>query len=134
MNITMKIPQPKRWWFAVAVPVALLITFVSMVIVGLVKSPVHDFKEFSTAAAILAYFGGMAFPLGLFAPFVWSPDTFGSYGGAMFVTGWTLYGLLTVAGFIKPLRVVFWILFVLLVVNIGGCHLSQIGGSFKGSF
>lgn len=85
------------------------------------------------AMGILAVLGGMTFPLGLFAPFVWNGDVFHTYGGVMVVMGWVLYACLTIAGFIKPLRIVFWILCVILIVNIGGCHLPQVTETFRSS-
>jgi len=123
--------EPKRSWFALPVPIGLLITFITVFIRGQVQSPAGSGGDICMTMGILAVFGGMTFPLGLFAPFVWSANVFQMYGGEMVLAGWIWYAALTIYGFVIPNRIVFWILCVLLVVNIGGCHLPQVAGSFK---
>jgi len=80
---------------------------------------------------MLALVGGISFPMGLFACFVWSANLFESFGAAMLIAGWMLYASLTIAGFIRPLRIVLGILCALLVLNIGGCHLPHTAGAFS---
>ena len=76
----------------------------------------------------IAVAGGIAFPIGLFAPFVSSGDVLHSYGPVLLIGGWGLYAVLTIMGFMYRHRVIFWTLCCLLALNIAGCQLPQTKG------
>lgn len=131
MNTTTS--EPKRWWFALPVPVALLAAFIIMLVRFEAHSPDHSVGDFLGCMLDIAVVGGITFPLGLFAPFVWNADLFQSYDDEMVIAGWILYAALTLAGCIRPRKVLLWTICTLLVLNIGGCHLPQINGAFRWS-
>jgi len=114
--------QPRRWLFALPIPVALLLTFIIWFLRGAVNA--HNLYG-------VVCLGSIFFPIGLFAPFIWAPAVFEHHAEKMFVVGWTLYLWLMVLGFNKPNRVLFWVLCGLLLLNVGGCHLSHIEGVFR---
>jgi hypothetical protein len=103
----MRTLEPRRWWFALPVPIALLIALI-------IKSALLQVNSLYQMYYISCV-GGISFPIGLFAPF--------DPGVVMILWGWVLYASLTIAGFIKPRSSVFWILCALLVLNIGGYQL-----------
>ena len=114
-----KMLQPKKKWFLLPLPIALLIS-------GLLMNGIHFLYAFVDWGLIPFYlFISLLFPIGLFAPFVRSPSDI-SYG--MLLIGWILYAAIIVFGLIKPTRVAFIVLCLLLVLNIGGCQQPQTSG------
>ena len=82
---------------------------------------------------IVAYIGGITFPLGFFALFVWSTAVFNADGTgiAMCVTGWLAYLSLIIVGMVRKSKVLFIILLAVLLANIAGCQLPHLTSAFS---
>ncbi len=123
----MKIPVPKRQWFALALPsawlVAWLILFVRIMIQW--EGWNEGIESRLGTAAIIGVLGLHQFPLGLAAYFVWSKDFLIYHHVLISAIGYSIYASLTVFGLIKPHRIAFIVLSALLLMNIAGCQLEH---------
>jgi hypothetical protein len=125
--------QPKRWWFALPLPAALLVGLVAWSARLLAQSPELTIGGVCETLGQVAVFGGPTFPVGLFAWVIWSSDAVAHHWMSVCAVGWLLYLSLIVAGLVRPGRGLFVVLCVLLVLNVGGCHLPQSGAAIIGT-
>jgi hypothetical protein len=119
----MKVPNPKRWWFLLPLPIAMMIAEAILLIRALALQDQQFFAHFWKSIGPLVgitSIAGLIFPAGLVAPLVMGPPE--PSATRFILAGWALYAGLTVLGLVKPRRVLFLILCSLLVINIAGCQ------------
>jgi hypothetical protein len=118
-----KTPNPKRSWFLLPLPIAMIIAEAILLIRALALQDQQFFAHFWKSIGPLlgiTSIAGMIFPAGLVAPFVMgTPEPSAT---TLIFAGWALYAGLTVLGLVKPSRALFLILCFLLVINIVGCQ------------
>ena len=74
---------------------------------------------------VLAH-GLLWFPLGIFGIFVWDLQLMIDYGGIFCYVGWSVYLVLIAAGLQYPRRAIFFVLVLLLVMNIVGFQAGHV--------
>jgi len=123
----MRIPEPKPWWFPTALAAALLILFIGLFVQFIVLTLAHGDqispRGLRDSAVIIACVGGIVFPIGLCAVLVWSGHFLEHHGHVALFVGadWIAYLAVVIAGIVKPSKILFLTLLIMLILNIGGC-------------
>lgn len=115
--------KPKRWWYAISLPAALLISY----IIWLGRQWISSgwFGEIFESGGFIAIAGLATFPIGL-AGALWVPEDIMELYLWIFVCGgYILYLTLTVVGVLKPTRGILWALVILLFLNMAGCQMER---------
>jgi hypothetical protein len=123
----MKTLEPKRWWFPTVFLVALAIAGMLLArhFLQTNQSPYEDTRGWLIAFLL---WGAGVFPIGIPGCLIWSREAFADYGIVFAFVGWGVYGLIILAGLIKPIRWLFIVLVILLFLNIAGCQLDHVYG------
>ena len=79
-------------------------------------------------SAITLAYGLVWFPVGLPGIFVWDPNLMREYGAIFCYAGWAVYAVLVAAGLQYPRRTIFFVLVLLLLLNIAGYHTGHVRG------
>jgi len=108
------LPEPKRKWFVYALLGALAVAG----IVNMARAAGGDDPE---QVVFVVLIGVPIFPLGLPALFVSNTSSFGRACIPLIVGGWVLFLGLGVIGACRKSRILFLILAVVLLANVGGC-------------
>jgi hypothetical protein len=121
----MKVPEPKRWWFAIPLPCAWILYMLICITHLLLKgcSLLKAMQNLAYAAIGSIWF----FPVGLSALFVQNPHLLKHHFKSQIAFGYTLYAILMLWGFIRPHRYVFIVLCMVLLANLVGCQMNQTG-------
>lgn len=129
----MKKCNPKRWWFPTALAGALLIQYVAIFAVfeirALADGDVFPLLGEPVMAFMIAWVGAISFPIGLCGVFIWSRRVLSHHFIVFIVAGWLLHLSIMVYGIIRPRKVLFLGLMILLILNIGGCWLPHAASS-----
>ena len=109
-------------WFACALPVALILTYLGWIARFFAGGGWNDVFEMGVWAALI---GSLAFPIG--APFaIWiSPPVVSQHLGALSGIGYLVYVVLCVLGVRMRSWKLFVLLCVLLLLNVAGCHMNH---------
>jgi hypothetical protein len=113
--------NPKKWWFAIPLPAALLFSY--MIWAGR-QWVGAGFEEVLESFVITVTLGLMCFPIGLPEALSVPEDIMELYYGVFVFSGYALYLTLSVAGMLKPTRYILLALAVLLILNIAGCQME----------
>ena len=79
-------------------------------------------------SAIVLVYGLVWFPVGLLGIFVWDPHLMQEYGAMFCYAGWSVYAVLVAAGLQYPRRTIFFVLVLLLILNIAGYQTGHVRG------
>ena len=117
------IRQPKKWWFALLLPTALVISYVIWV--------VRSFNDFKGLGDLLSWTGDLAvigipsFPLGFFGSLWLRSDVLSNHGILLVVCGYLLYIALMIWGILRPSWCILLPFALLLAMNIIGCQMDH---------
>ena len=118
--------EPKRWWFLLPLPAALLLAYV----ICLVRYGSEGLDHALSLAGPCALFGGLTFPIGLASFFCSARDFLADHMWTFAVSGYIGYLALSITGAVKRSRSIFVILVALLLLNVVGCQLERTEGMF----
>ena len=89
-------------------------------------APMDDVIVAIWFSAIALVYGLVWFPVGLPGLFVWDPNLMREYGAFFCYAGWSVYAVLIAAGLQYPRRTIFFVLVLLLILNIAGYHTAHV--------
>ncbi len=121
----MAMPQTKRWWFIFPLPSAILLAAL-ISFLGILSSAEDEALYIYIATIPYAVvIGGASFPIGLPALFCRDSVFLQHHFDLIVCAGYITYIVLTVWGIIRPNRVIFIVLCLLLLANVAGCQLER---------
>ena len=88
-------------------------------------------QTFLYLAGGIACTGSIIFPIGLCSIFVWSSRLLETHAALFMIAGWITYLSVVIIGMIKPRKMIFLALLILLILNIGGCWLPHTQNSIN---
>lgn len=115
--------EPKRWWFAIPLPAALMLSFAiweTRMWIG--SGGFDDVLECAGPIAAIGFFG---FPIGLPGVFWLPQDVLNQQFWWFVIGGYLIYLALSIAGTLRPARRILLILGVLLILNMIGCQMEH---------
>jgi hypothetical protein len=126
--------QPRPWWF-IAAPVAAFLLAELPVVLPLLFPAITPFPAPMDSVVVAIWLSAIAlvyglawFPVGLLGIFVWDANLMQEYGAIFCYAGWSVYAVLIAAGLQYPRRTIFFVLVLLLVLNIAGYHTGHVRG------
>ena len=117
------IRQPQKWWFAVPLPAAFLLSY--MIWMARTYSDLKGFGDFLKWTGDLASIGLRTFPLGLPGA-LWIDKSILSGHSSIFICcGYLLYVALMLVGALKSLWRILLLFAIILAMNIVGCQMDN---------